>query len=127
MRDRVLDNCYTLFLFQPQSPAPVAPVDSVSLDLALAERNRKLDALSADLQRQVETPRVVTVPNPLCFEFDGQEALVDFEQLAMEAMVARVDARLAEIATALRLAVAGPVPCPPVPPATKPSRPAGHP
>jgi hypothetical protein len=118
VRDRALGDCYTLFLFQPQSPAPViAPIDSTTLDAALAERDRRLDALSADLQRQVETQRIVTVPSSLRHHFDGQKALVDFEHVAQEAILARVDARLAEIATAPRLAVAGPVSCPLVPPA----------
>jgi hypothetical protein len=127
VRDRALGDCYTLFLFQPPSPAPVvAPVDSTTLDAALAERDRRLDALSADLQRHVETLRVVTVPSPLRYYFDGLKSLVDFEQLAQEAMLARVDARLAEIAMAPRLAVAGPVRCPSVP-AAKAFTPVGQP
>jgi hypothetical protein len=128
VRDRALGNCYTLFLFQPQSPAPVtAPVDSTTLDAALAERDRRLDALSADLQRQVETQRIVTVPSSLRHHFDGQKALADFEHVAQEAIVARVDARLAEIATAPRLAVAGPVRCPSVSPEAEVFTPAGQP
>jgi hypothetical protein len=128
VRDRALGNCYTLFLFQPQSPAPVtAPVDSTTLDAALAERDRRLDALSADLQRQVETQRIVTVPSSLRHHFEGQKALVDFEHVAQEAIVARVDARLAEIATAPRLAVVGPVRCPSVSPEAEAFTPAGQP
>jgi len=116
VRDQALGSCYTLFLFQPQSPAPVtAPVDSTTLDAAVAERNRRLDALSANLQRLVETQRVVTVPNPLRYQFDGEKALADFEQVARETGLARVDARLAEIATTPRLAVAGPTSGPAVP------------
>jgi len=128
LRDQALGNCYTLFLFQPRSPAPVAaPVDSAALDAAVAERDRRLDALSADLQRLVETQRVVTTPNPLRYHFDGEKVLADFEYLVREAILARVDARLAEIATAPRLAVAGPVRCLSAPPAAEPFTSAGRP
>jgi hypothetical protein len=113
VRDRALGSCYTVFLFQPQSPAPITdPVDSLTLDAALGKRDRKLEALSADLQRLVETQRTVTVPNPLRYHFDGLKALADYEQIAREAILARIDARLAEIAGAPRLAVAGPSRCP---------------
>jgi hypothetical protein len=44
-----------------------------------------------------------------------------------EAILARVDARLAEIATAPRLAVAGPVRCLSAPPAAEPFTSAGRP
>jgi hypothetical protein len=121
VRDRALGSCYTVFLFQPQSPAPITdPVDSLTLDAALGKRDRKLEALSADLQRLVETQRTVTVPNPLRYHFDGLRALADFEQVAREASLARIDARLAEIAAAPRLAVAGPSPCPSAAPAAEP-------
>jgi len=128
VRDLALGSCYTLFLFQPQSPTPVtAPVDSTTLDAAVAERNGRLDALSADLQRLVETQRTVTVSNPLRYQFDGEKALADFERVAREAMLARVDARLAEIAAAPRLAVAGPSRCPSVPPVAETFTSAGQP
>ena len=128
VRDLALGSCYTLFLFQPQSPAPITtPVDSMTLDAAVAERDRRLDALSADLQRLVETQRTVTVPNPLRYQFDGEKALANFEQIAREAILARVDARLAEIAAAPRLAVAGPSRCPSVPPVAETFTPAGQP
>ena len=128
VRDLALGSCYTLFLFQPQSPAPVtAPVDSTTLDAAVAKRDRRLDALSADLQRLVETQRTVTIPNPLRYQFDGEKALADFEQIAREAILARVDARLAEIAAAPRLAVTGPSRCPSVPPVAEAFTSAGQP
>ena len=128
VRDLALGSCYTLFLFQPQSPAPVtAPVDSTTLDAAVAKRDRRLDALSADLQRLVETQRIVTISNPLRYQFDGEKALADFERIAREAILARVDARLAEIAAAPRLAVAGPSRCPSVPPVAETFTSAGQP
>ena len=128
LRDQALGSCYTLFLFQPQSVAPVtAPVDAQSIVAAATERDRRLDAVSAELHRLETTQKMVTVQNPLQHQLDGQKALADFEQVAREAILARIDARLAEIATAPRLAVAGPVPCPSVPPAAEAFTPAGRP
>jgi hypothetical protein len=128
VRDRAFGSCYTLFLFQPQLMASVtAPVDAQSVLAAAAERDRRLDAVSAELHRLETTQKMVTVQNPLQQQLDGQKALADFEQVAREAILARIDARLAEIATAPRLAVAGPVPCSSVPPAAGPFTPAGRP
>ena len=116
VRDLALGSCYTLFLFQPQSSAPViAPLDSATLDAAVAERDRRLDALSAGIQRLIEAQRTVTIPNPLRYQFEVEKALADFEQVARQAILARVDARLAEIAASPRLAVAGPSRCPSMP------------
>jgi hypothetical protein len=128
VRDLALGSCYTLFLFQPQLATPVtAPVESTTLDAAAAKRDGRLDALSADLQRLVETQRTVTISNPLRYQFDGEKALADFEQIAREAILARVDARLAEIAAAPRLAVTGPSRCPSVPPVAETSTSARQP
>jgi hypothetical protein len=70
VRDLALGSCYTLFLFQPQSPAPVsAPVDSTTLDAAVTARDGRLDALSADLQRLVETQRAVTPRSAISSRF----------------------------------------------------------
>jgi methyl coenzyme M reductase subunit C-like uncharacterized protein (methanogenesis marker protein 7) len=73
----------------------------------------------------LETQRTVTVPNPLRYQFDGLRALADFEQVAREAILARIDARLAEIAAVPRLAVAGPSRCPSAAPAAEPLTPGG--
>ena len=128
VRDRALGSCYTLFLFQPLAAAAVtAPVDSPTLEEAAAERDRRLDAIGADLQRLGTTQMKVTVPNSLQHQFDGEKALADFEQVAREAILARVEARLAEIATAPRLAVAGPTRCPSVGAVAETFTPAGRP
>jgi hypothetical protein len=125
VRDRALGSCYTLFLFQPQLVAPVTGlIDAQTVVAAAAERDRRLDAVSAELHRLETTQKMVTVQNPLQHQLDGQKALADFEQVAREALLARVDARLAEIAAAPRLAVAGPLPCPP---AAQAFTPAGRP
>lgn len=128
VRDRALGSCYTLFLFQPQLVAPVAaPSDAQTVVAAAAERDRRLDAVSAELHRLETTQKMVTVQNPLQHQLDGQKALADFEQVAREAILARVDARLAEIATAPRLAVAGPSRCPSAAPEAEPLAPGGQP
>jgi hypothetical protein len=128
VHDRTVSSCYTLFLFQPRTRGTLtAPVDAATLDAAAAERNRRLDALSADVQGMVETVRAGIVPNPLRSQLDGQKVLADFEQVAREAMLTRIDARLAEIAAALRLAVAGPTRCQAMPPVADPLPPGGRP
>jgi hypothetical protein len=128
VRDRALESCYTLFLFQPPSPAAVAPpVDSTTLAAAAAERDSRLDALSADLQRTALNQRPGLVPSPLRYQFEGEKVLADFEQVAREAILARLDARLTAIAAAPRLAVAGPLRCPAVPPVAEAAAPAGRP
>jgi hypothetical protein len=53
--------------------------------------------------------------NPLQFQFEGQKVQGDFEQVVREALFAKLDARLtqiARIAATPRLAVIGPAPCP---------------
>ena len=128
VHDRALGNCYTLFLFQPPSSAPdTARADATTVEAALAERDRQLDALSADHHRLATAQQTVTVSNPLRYQFEGQKVLADFEQLAREAILARVDARLAEIAAAPRLAVAGPSRCAPPPHVAEALRPAPRP
>jgi hypothetical protein len=128
VRDRALGTCYTLFLLQPQSVAPVTPpIDARTVVAAAAERDRRLDAVSAELHRLETTQKMVTVQNPLQHQLDGEKALADFEQVAREAILAKVDARLAEIAAAPRLAVAGPSRCPSVPPVAETFTSAGQP
>ena len=116
VHDRALGTCYTVFLLQPPSSATdTARADAATVEAALAERDRRLDVLSGELQRLVTTQRTVTVSNPLRYQFEGQKVLADFEQVAREAPLARVDARLAEIAGSTTAGGAGPSRCAPAP------------
>jgi hypothetical protein len=113
LRDKALDSCYTVFLLRPPPPAqPIAPVESTMIQSAAAERDRKLDALGAELARASETQRPGVATHALAYQFAGEKAIDDFAQLLQQALFATLDARLAEIAAAVKLAVTGPSPCP---------------
>src|SRR5436190_23974097 len=52
VRDNALNVCYTIFMMEAPPPArTLAPVEPVAVDVAEAERDRRLSELSADLQR----------------------------------------------------------------------------
>lgn len=55
---------------QARFDSVMRPVDSTTP--AAAERDRRLDALSADRQRMGENPRAGLVPSPLRYEFDAR-------------------------------------------------------
>jgi hypothetical protein len=110
IRDQTLAACYTVFVMEA-TPTQAPPVELTSIDAALAQRDRRLADLSGELERSLATATPGTLgPNVLRFEWEGQKAQADYERALREHEMARLEARL--IATARKMAVSGPSPCP---------------
>ena len=119
VRDNVLKACYTLFIVEPVRQAGTATRTESTVPEAAAERDRQLSALSADYERALVAAMPGTLgPNALRYEWEGDKVQSDYELRLRERELTRLEEQIAQIATAPRLAVAGPAPCVAPPPTT---------
>jgi hypothetical protein len=119
IRDTVLNACYTLFIME-SVVQPVRPVraDPASLQDLAEERDRRLSALLVEYERsQYAAVPGFPVPNPLRYAWEGDKVQGEYERRLRDKETNRLEEQLAQIASAPRLAVTGPVPCgaPPAP------------
>jgi hypothetical protein len=114
IRDNAMHVCYTLFLINtaPQVVPPLAPFDALTIDSAVAQRDRRLSDLSTELERSTATTMPGTLgPNVLKYEWEGQKVQSAFDHVVREKEIDRLDARLKQLVETPRLAILGPAAC----------------
>lgn len=117
LRDTVANACYTVFILEA-SPS-LGRSGSPSVEAAADDRDRQLAALIADLDRALVNAAPGTLgPNLLRYQWEGDKVQSDYERQLREAEFGRLEAQLAAIASAPRLAVTGPSACAPAPSST---------
>src|SRR5262245_24461380 len=91
IRDNVMKVCYTLFVLSPTAPAqPAAPFESITLESAITQRDRRLTDLSSELERSMATAVPGTLgPNVLKYEWEGQKVHSAFDQIVREKEIDR--------------------------------------
>jgi hypothetical protein len=113
IRDKVVNDCYTLFVIHPVRPAQnLDHVEPMSVEGAAAQRDHRLSELSAELENALRAAVPGTLgPDSLKYQWEGQKAQSEFERVLRETELAKLEAWLRPIADTPRLAVAGPAPC----------------
>jgi len=113
VRDAALNICYTLFVLTPAQPAPARP-DVRSVPDAAGARDQQLAAVLGEFERGLSSASpAMLVNNPLKFQWEAQNAQIEYEHALRQSELARVEEELAQIRDTPHLAVSGPVSCTP--------------
>jgi hypothetical protein len=111
VRDSMLNACYTVFVIDASSVASPAPA-AANIEDAARERDQRLSDLSAEFEHGLlgGVPATLTA-NPLRYQWEANKAQSDYERVVRQAEMARLSDQIAQLASAPRIAVAGPTAC----------------